>query len=184
MRLAEIQAGVLLGRGSLLHASSAAHAGRGVLFLAPSGGGKSTVVGALSHLGWTPISDDKSVVCQNSAGNNVIYPARVDRLWGDGDALPSAALDAAVFVDLGGSFEAGPCGNRYFFYRLFRDYSLWADLEDLLHPHADRPEAREDLREIMWRVPKLRISYDARSQNQRSKVSAWLKSALSSGIST
>jgi len=184
MRLAEIQASVLLGRGSLLHASSAAHEGRGALFLAPSGGGKSTAVGALSHLGWSPVSDDKTVVCRNSAGKNVIYPARVDRLWGDGDALPSAALDAAVFVDMGSSFEAWACDDGYFFYRLFRDYTLWADLEEMLHPHEDRPEAREDLRAILRPVPKLRIVYDARSQGQCRKVSSWLKSALDSGTST
>ncbi len=70
--LAESRA--LLGRGAVLHASSAGISGRAWVFLARSRGGKSTLVRMLAGVGASVIADDITLVCRGSDGVSRAMP--------------------------------------------------------------------------------------------------------------
>ena len=182
MRLAEIQAGLLLGRGSLLHSSAAAAGGSGVVFLGPSGAGKSTAVSTLRQRGWRPITEDKTVICRNSDDEPVIYPARADLLWA-GSASPTARLSAMAIVEIGSSPIVCRTQRTYFCYRAIRDNCLWADLEELLDPRIERPAARRDLVILASTIPTLVVSYNSKSSAQCDHIAKCLQRQLSTASS-
>jgi hypothetical protein len=165
MRIYEIQAALLLGRGVLLHAAAATKSGSGAAFLAPSGGGKSTMAAALSGLGWQRVCDDKAVLCRNSYGHYSVYPAPGDPLWSDGPQA-SARLSALVLVEKARQLSIREDGCPYVRYRLFRDFQMWTDRERLFASMQNQLAARVDLDRLLEEVPLLTISYDPRSDAQ------------------
>lgn len=94
----------LLALGGLpLHAAAVARAGRAVVFLAPSGGGKTTL--ARSHGGEGLLSDDLALVVPGPGGPWVVpspFPGR------EGTPAPGAAAPLALLVDLVKGRPAGP----------------------------------------------------------------------------
>ncbi|MFO8182801.1 MAG: hypothetical protein R6U39_01375, partial [Candidatus Aegiribacteria sp.] len=63
-----VQARAVRGRGAVLHASAVISRERGILFMAPSGGGKSTAARILGEGGYRVLGDDSTVVCRGTDG--------------------------------------------------------------------------------------------------------------------
>ena len=63
-----VQARAVKGRGVVFHASAVLHQGKGILFLAPSGGGKSTAAAILGNSGFIVLGDDSTVVSMGTDG--------------------------------------------------------------------------------------------------------------------
>lgn len=81
--------------GAIVHAGLAVHSGRGLLFLAPSGGGKSTTLAAAPPE-WTVLSDDAALVWPKNGG------------W-QASPLPSWTMMTAPAATAASRFDPGVC---------------------------------------------------------------------------
>jgi hypothetical protein len=79
-----------------LHASAVAHRGRALVFVGAAEAGKSTLVAAFARRGHRVLTDDilvlerdsEKIVARPGLPRVGLWPASVEQLWGDVDALP------------------------------------------------------------------------------------------------
>ncbi|MBN1434601.1 hypothetical protein JW921_07565 [Candidatus Fermentibacterales bacterium] len=136
-RAARAQMAALRGRGLLVHASSALVAGRALLFLAPSGGGKSTLAGRLHVMGHQAMGDDETALIIREDGRiDALATMGFQVLFGRPLEVKCAPLAAVCFLEKGRPIALVEVGKTYALYRLFR--SLWT-------PGTASPESVRDL---------------------------------------
>ena len=100
-----------------IHASTVALDGRAVLISGPSGSGKSDLALRLLDRGFTLVSDDQTIVSRDreqllaSAPTSIAGKLEV-RGIGIMDMEHASDVPVALLVELGGSIERLPSGNR------------------------------------------------------------------------
>jgi hypothetical protein len=117
------QTRAVLGRGIVLHASTAVIGGKGYLFTAVSGGGKTTAATVLAKNGFKILGDDVAVICRGSDGVWRVFSC-ISMTWELGRPRESVPLGEILCLEKGepGIFRR-LCG-RYVKYRLLRDRSI------------------------------------------------------------
>ncbi len=112
-------------KGAVVHSAALARDNRSLLFLAPSGGGKSTIAKSLLRRGWRVIGDDSVIVAEGTDGAVRTLPCGVHRMkTGEYDIAP-AELRGIVFLEKGPSLLI-PVASEYCCYRAERIDSLLA----------------------------------------------------------
>ncbi|MBD3278891.1 MAG: hypothetical protein GF388_11380 [Candidatus Aegiribacteria sp.] len=136
------QSRAVLGRGAVLHASAAVVIGKGVLFLAPSGGGKSTTVRILKRRGFTILGDDSTIVSRGTDNIWRILPC-ASYEWSTGERPPPQRLHSLFLLEKGEPSLIRELTSRYTCYRILRDDSILAcgDLQT-----EERPRLRRTVR--------------------------------------
>jgi hypothetical protein len=124
-----------MGRGVLLHAAAVCLQGKGIVFLAPSSGGKSTMAAKLLSCGHTPLGDDIVIICRNTNQRYMVHPSArfVSSL---GWQPPSCELTCLAFLEKGAPSLIARLSPEYAFFRGVRDRHLVA--LDLLDPLEKR----------------------------------------------
>jgi hypothetical protein len=169
MRVAEIHSRVLLGRGALLHASAISLDGRGILALAPSGGGKSTFAEYMSRSNWTVVSDDVSLVCRSSTGEFLIHPCLLDSASRRLRGHEETTLSAIVFLEKSPVFGFHRINGSYAIYRSSRDFHIWPYLESYRYANdsSDLAVMRTDLARLLSATPSYLLRYYSRDERHR-----------------
>lgn len=116
----------VLPHGCVLHASCVAENDRACLFLAPSGGGKSTVMRTLCNKGFHVIADDSVVVVRGTDGVIRCLPCGTMKQTTRRENIPGAPLSALFFLEKGSSNSVFPVDPAYAFYRAIRIRSIMA----------------------------------------------------------
>jgi hypothetical protein len=144
-----------MGRGAVLHASAAEVNGQGIVFTAPSGGGKTTAVMLLNRHGFKVIGEDSTVVCRGTDGVWRIFPC-ASWTWQTGDERSSLELRHIVFLEKGEPGSIISVDPVYAAYRVLRDTLMMAygDLE-----HREREPLRHSVREICGEFPSHVLRY-------------------------
>jgi hypothetical protein len=130
-----LEARALLGRGVLMHASAVAFGDRCWLFLARSGGGKTTIAFLLEKAGGTAVGSDTAIVCRGT--DSVIRamscgsfaPAREGR-------PPATRLEKLVFLEKGPLAGPIPLDPSYAGFRIRRQGQLMI-LDSLTPPERE-----------------------------------------------
>lgn len=118
-----IQNRAVLGRGVVLHASAAVVDGRGILFLAPSGGGKSTTADTLERFGMDILGDDSTVISEGTDGVWRVIPCAVYS-WSTGNRPPARELHELIFLEKGEPACLRRTCSVYAAYRMLREDSI------------------------------------------------------------
>lgn len=118
-----VQNRAVLGRGVVLHASAAVVDGRGILFLAPSGGGKSTTADTLERFGMDILGDDSTVVSKGTDGVWRMIPCAV-YTWSTGSRPPARELHELVILEKGEPACLRRTCSAYAAYRILREDSI------------------------------------------------------------
>ena len=150
-----VQARAVRGRGVVFHASAVVHGRKGILFLAPSGGGKSTAAAILAESGFEVIGDDSTVVSRGTDGTwRVISCATWT--WQSGRRPGPVELESLILLEKG---EPG-CLSRlspvYAFYRILRDEAIMAYGD--VTPE-EKPDFRNSVSEICGGFPVFLLRY-------------------------
>lgn len=143
--LLRIETKALLGRGVLLHASAVAFEDRCWLFLAQSGGGKTTISLMLEKAGGLAIGSDTTMICRGT--DSVVRamscasfaPARNGR-------PPATRLEKLVILERGRLMRPVQLDPGYAVWRLHRQGQIM--IMDSLDPR-DRAVTTACLREIV-----------------------------------
>ncbi len=142
-----------------IHSSAVVRDGRAALFVAPDGGGKSTVA-RLAGDGAAILSDDRNILRRHPDGLRVHGTP-----WGRTCTGPaSAPLGAVYLLQKAARFELAPIGKKDMISFLWQDNALiWAQL-----PVSHRVQALDCLSDMIresptyrLRFPKDRIDWDA-----------------------
>ncbi len=143
------QARAVMGRGAVLHASAAEINGKGVIFTALSGGGKTTAVMLLQEEGYRIIGQDSTIVCRGTDDVWRIFPC-ASWTWESGDERTSLSLGGIVFLEKGEPGTVTMISPYYATYRIFRDTLIMAygDLERI-----ERPIIRQSVRKMCRNIP-------------------------------
>lgn len=144
-----VQARAVSGRGAVLHASAVESRDRGILFLAPSGGGKSTAARILGEAGYRVLGDDSTVVCRGTDGVWRVIPC-ASWSWQSEEERKAAPLGGLVLLEKGEPALLDGVAPVYAFYRILRENSIMAHGD--VTP-AERPPFRSSLREICRNFP-------------------------------
>lgn len=152
-----VEARALLGRGVLLHASAVAFADGCRLFLAPSGGGKTTISLMLEEAGGLAIGSDTTLVCRGT--DSVLRamscasfaPARIGR-------PPATRLSKLVILEKGPLLRPIELDPGYAAWRLFRQGQIM--ILDSLDP-PERELASACLHEIICECGCEMLRFDA-----------------------
>lgn len=144
-----VQNRAVLGRGVVLHASAAVVNGKGVLFLAPSGGGKSTVAYVLEEFSMEIVGDDSTVVSRGTDGVWRIIPCAVFT-WFTGKRPSAFKLDHLMILEKGEPALLKALDPLYAAYRILREESIMAHVE--MEP-GERSMLRETVRELCGVFP-------------------------------
>jgi len=108
----------VIPNGAVLHSASVGHPKQGAyLFLAPSGGGKSTIRLKLCRKVFGAIGDDSTVVCTGTDGVVRCLPCGSMKQATGVDDLAGAALRAIFFVEKGSPPLIFKINPAYAFYR-------------------------------------------------------------------
>lgn len=138
----------VLGRGAVLHASCVAFEGRAFVFLAKSGGGKTTISRILERAGGTVIGDDVTIVSRGTDGVLRAMPCgsfRPDSIT----RPPAAVLSRFFFLEFGNLVKIPLLDDTYAFYRAMRQSQVM--VMRYLDP-ADAIAASEGMREAVRRA--------------------------------
>lgn len=145
------QTRAVMDRGAVFHASAVKHQNEGILFLAPSGGGKSTMAEILGSMGFVVLGDDSSIVSKGTDGVWRIIPCASWRWQTDAEIIP-VRLHCLVFLEKGAPDTVMRVAPGYSAYRILRDRLLMSYL-DL------RQEERPALRGSVARICREHPSY-------------------------
>lgn len=140
-----LEARALMGRGVLLHASAVAFGDRSWLFLAKSGGGKTTVALLMEKAGGTALGSDTTMLCRGT--DSVLRtmpcasfaPARLGR-------PPATRVEKLVFLEKGPLAGPIPVDPSYAAFRIERQGQLMIQ-ESLTE--LERAVTRKCLREMI-----------------------------------
>jgi len=150
-----VQARAVAGRGAVLHASAVSLNGRGLLFLAPSGGGKSTAAAILGSRGFEVLGDDSTVVCMGTDGVWRVIPC-ASWSWQSKTERQAHELGALVLLEKGEPPLLKKLAPLYAAYRIRREGSLMA-LGDL--PETERPPLRASVADVCRGFPAFALRY-------------------------
>ncbi len=135
----------VLGRGAVLHASCVAFDGGARVFLARSGGGKSTVSRMLEEAGGTVIGDDVTIVSLGTDG--VLRAMPCGSFRPDSPSRPAAAaISRFYFLEFGNLLRIPLLDCGYAFYRAMRQSQVMVMRH--LDP-ADRIAVAGSMREVL-----------------------------------
>lgn len=156
--LLRAQLRAVLPGGVLLHASSVAENNGALVFLAPSGGGKSTVMSFLSRKLFGAIADDSLVISRGTDGVIRCLPCGSMKQGTGIENIQGAALKAIFFLEKGAPFLIEPIDPCYAFYRAMRYAPLMAfeNLEEF-----EQKMAVSFLEELFASYPSYILKYDA-----------------------
>lgn len=112
-------------RGAILHSSALALGRKAILFLAASGGGKTTIARSLVARGWRLIGDDSVIVSEGTDGVLRTLPCGTHRMKTGEYLIEPAELRGIAFLEKG-SHLILPVGPAYGLYRAQRIETLMA----------------------------------------------------------
>lgn len=146
------------GRGAVFHASAITYKQKGMLFLAPSGGGKSTAATILGNNGFEVLGDDSTVV---SKGTDNIWRVIPCATWSCNKAktIEPRKMGYLVFIEKGYPEILDVITPMYASYRILHKNQLMAYL-DL--PADERPPLRASVIEICQSFPSYVIRYSGK----------------------
>ena len=121
-----VQMRAVLPEGVVLHASSVAADDRAFVFLAPSGGGKSTVMNKLCGKTFGALADDSVIVAKGTDAVIRCLPCGSMKQNVGTENIHAAALRAFCFVEKGPNSVKFRINGRYAFYRAMRHSSIMA----------------------------------------------------------
>lgn len=115
----------VLPEGALVHSACAVKNGFGTLIIAPSGGGKSTLLNRLvTEGGLTLLEDDETVLSRGTDGRTRCLPSHRIRLAGGTDSAAAAYLRNFVFLEKGNPPSLEKVSAPYALYRSVREDSF------------------------------------------------------------
>ena len=116
----------VLPNGVVLHASSVAENDSASVFLAMSGGGKSTITSRLSQDRYGAIADDSAVIARGTDGVIRCLPCGSMKQNMGTEKIDGAALKTIYFVEKGTPGFSCRISAEYAFYRAVRISSIMA----------------------------------------------------------
>ena len=128
------QARAILPEGVILHGSCVEQNGNAVVFLAPSGGGKSTIAMNLASKNFFFIADDTVIVTKGTDEHTRCLPCGSLKLSTGIQDIAPAFMKAFVFLEKGNNTEVVKILPRYGEYRARRTISI------ISMPHLNREE--------------------------------------------
>ena len=149
------QSRAVSGRGAVFHASAVTFRGKGILFLAPSGGGKSTAAAILGNSGLEVIGDDSTVVSKGTDNIWRVIPCASWK-WQSGKRPDPVELGTLIFLEKGNPELLEKITPVYASYRILHRNQLMAYL-DL--PSDGRIPLRKSVMEICREFPSYIIRY-------------------------
>ena len=150
-----IQSRAVSGRGAVFHSSAILHEQKGILFLAPSGGGKSTAAAILKLNGFEVLGDDSTVVSKGTDNIWRVIPCASWK-WQSGKRPDSVELGALVFLEKGYPELLEKITPIYASYRILHRNQLMAYL-DL--PGDERSPLRTSVMDICRNFPSYILRY-------------------------
>jgi len=151
------QTRAVLPHGVVLHASAVAENNISHLFLAPSGGGKSTLMSKLSRSMFGAIADDSVVVARGTDGIIRCLPCGSMKQATGIEDIQGAPLYGIYFIEKGTPSLVFPVEPEYAFYRAV------STLPVLAWPHLEPHEQKQALRfleSLMHLFPVHILRYD------------------------
>ena len=152
------QMGAVLPEGMVLHASSVADNNGAFVFLAPSGGGKSTIMDKLSADFFGAIADDSVVIATGTDGVIRCLPCGSMKQYTGMENIGRAPLNGFFFVEKGENALCIKVTARYAFYRAMRSSSIMA------YGHItplEQKQARRYLEKMFTMYPSKIIRYSS-----------------------
>lgn len=144
------QTRAVIPRGAVLHGSAVAAEERAFLFLATSGGGKSTVRLKLTLEKYGAIGDDSIVISRGTDDVVRCLPCGSMKQNTGIEDIRGAPLEAVFFLEKGSPPELFRVSGRYGFDRLMRTRSIMAyDMID----QEERRAVRSFLRGVLHEFP-------------------------------
>ena len=150
-----IQSRAVSGRGAVFHASAILYMQKGILFLAPSGGGKSTAAAILGMNGYEVLGDDSTVVSKGTDNIWRVIPC-ASWTWQSGKRPDPVELGVLVFLEKGNPELLERITPAYASYRILHRNQLMAYL-DL--PGDERSPLRKSVMDICWSFPSYILRY-------------------------
>ena len=158
-----VQARAVKGRGAVFHASAVLYNEKGMLFLAPSGGGKSTAAAILGRNGLQILGDDSTIVSRGSDNTWRVIPC-ASWTWQSGKRPKSVELESLIILEKGEPGFLSRISPIYASYRILRERSLMAYGD--VTPE-ERPDFRNSVSEICGSFPVYVLRYsDSNSLKQ------------------
>ena len=124
--LLRAQTRAVLPHGCVLHASCVAKDDRAFLFLAPSGGGKSTIMMNLCRANYRAIADDSVIIARGTDGVIRCIPCGSMKQNAGTVTISGAPLSAVFFVEKGTPGAVIPIDPLCGFYRAIRIRAIMA----------------------------------------------------------
>ena len=146
----------VLPEGMVLHASSVADDNGAFVFLAPSGGGKTTIMIKLSSDLFGAIAEDSVIIATGTDGVIRCLPCGSMKQDEGTDKIGGAPLKGFFFVEKGENAQCIKVTARYAFYRAMRSSSIMA------YGHItpqEQKQARSYLERILRLYPSKIIRY-------------------------
>ena len=150
-----IQSRAVSGRGAVFHSSAIIYKQNGILFLAPSGGGKSTAASILGNSGFEVLGDDSTVVSKGTDNIWRVIPCASWK-WQSGKRPEPVKLGSLVFLEKGYPELLEKITPVYASYRILHRNQLMAYL-DL--PEDERSPLRTSVMEICRSFPSYILRY-------------------------
>jgi len=151
------QTRAVLPQGVVLHASAVAEDNASHLFLAPSGGGKSTLMNKLSRSMFGAIADDSAVVARGTDGVIRCLPCGSMKQGTGVEDIHGAPLYGIYFIEKGTPSLVLRIEPEYAFYRAVSTSPIMA------WPHLEQQEQKQTLRfleSLMHLFPVYILRYD------------------------
>ena len=149
------QARAVSGRGAVFHASAILYRQQGILFLAPSGGGKSTAAAILGRNGFEVLGDDSTVISKGTDNLWRVIPCASWK-WQSGNRPDPVELGALVFLEKGNPELLESITPAYASYRILHKNQLMAYLDLQVD---ERPPLRTSIMEICSNYPSYILRY-------------------------
>ena len=149
------QARAVKGRGAVFHASSVLYKRKGILFLAPSGGGKSTAAAILRRSGLEVLGDDSTVVSKGTDNIWRVIPC-ASWTWQSGKRPEAVELGSLVILEKGEPGLLYHILPIYASFRILRERSIMAYGD--VTPE-ERPDFRNSVSEICTEFPVYVLRY-------------------------
>ncbi|MCK5131115.1 MAG: hypothetical protein KAR40_03060 [Candidatus Sabulitectum sp.] len=146
----------VLPEGVVLHASSVAENDSASVFLAMSGGGKSTIMGKLTRERYGAIADDSVVIARGTDGVVRCLPCGSMKQNMGTEKIDGAVLEAIYFVEKGSPGFRYRISAEYAFYRAVKLSSIMA-LGSILP--EEQKQAKAFLKELLRLFPVYIVRY-------------------------
>ena len=154
--LLRAQLNAVLPNGVVLHASAVAKNSSAIVFLAPSGGGKSTIAMNLSKLGYGMIADDSTIISRGTDGIVRCLPCGSMKQYCSSNAIQGAPIKHLFFIEKNTKPFVYRLQWAYSSYRAMRISCLMA-FNDVTE--NERMPARKFLIELMSSFPVFVLGY-------------------------